>query len=219
MNSFKMMKQILIVSAFSAPVIAGPVSFVVTDNSGAPLQNAVVSLLATSAGAKTQAVSVPKQAAIMAQRDKQFDPHIVAVQKGNTVDFPNEDGIKHQVYSLSDLQQFEFLVNQGESVTGPALNSSGAINIGCNIHDWMLAYIYVADTPWFGTTDSTGKIVIDAPDGESFTWQVWHPRMPENETSNNGGLNTPSSEIKVKLLADLLPAYDEADDFDDFDDY
>lgn len=206
-------------SLYSASSYAGSFTFSVTDPQGTPLKGAVVTLTATSAGAKSQSSSMPLAKAAMAQRDKQFDPHIVAVQKGGVVDFPNEDGIKHQVYSFSDAMQFDLLVEEGESKSGPIMNVTGAISLGCNIHDWMQAYVYVADTPWFATTDESGSITLNLPDNESFNWEIWHPRIAESEQDLSGSVNTPSDKISLTLKQELLPDYNETEDFDDFDDY
>ncbi len=206
-------------ATISASALAAPASFLVTDNTGAPLPHAVVALVPTSPGAKQTANTIPAKPAVMAQREKQFDPHVVAVQKGQKVEFPNQDSIKHQVYSLTDIQEFDFLVESGKTSSGPAMHTKGKITLGCNIHDWMLAYIYVTDTPFFGTTDSEGKVTVDLPDGETFQWQVMHPRIPEDQFLS-GDISTPLSKtLNVNLTMDLLPGYDEADDFDDFDDY
>lgn len=183
------------------------------------MKGAVVTLTATSNGAKSQSVSIPLASASMAQRDKQFDPHIVAIQKGGVVEFSNEDGIKHQVYSFADAMQFDLLVEEGESKPGPAMDFTGAISLGCNIHDRMQAWVYVTDTPWFGTTDDNGNLNLDVPDNETFSWQVWHPRIAESETELKGSVITPSDEITLTLKHTLLPDYNETEDFDDFDDY
>lgn len=206
-------------SLTNASAFAGDFSLTLTEPGGSPLKGAVVSLIPTSDGAKTQASSMPLNKSIMVQRDKQFDPHIVAVQKGAAVDFPNEDGIKHQVYSLSDQLQFDLLVEQGATKTGPAMMTTGSVSLGCNIHDWMQAYIYVTDTPWYATTDDSGTVTINIPDNETFRWEIWHPRIAESETNLTGNISTPSEKTLVALKQDLLPDYNETEDFDDFDDY
>lgn len=198
---------------------AGTFSLTLVDQEGSPFKGAIVSLLPTSPGAEKLSASMPLRKSVMVQRDKQFDPHIVAVQKGGMVDFPNEDGIKHQVYSLSEKLQFDLLVGQGETKTGPAMNASGVVSLGCNIHDWMQAYVYVTDTPWFATTDDTGSVTLNLPDNEHFRWEIWHPRFSESEQGLSGDIVIPGDKMLVTLKQTLLPDYNETEDFDDFDDY
>jgi hypothetical protein len=83
----------------------------------------------------------------------------------------------------------------------------------------MQAYVYVTDTPWFASTDENGTVVLDLPDNESFSWEVWHPRISESEQGLSGSIATPSDKITLTLKQELLPDYNETEDFDDFDDY
>jgi plastocyanin len=201
-------------------VEAGQITIKVEDNQGQPINQAVVSLTPISAKAKAEARGLPARKAQLAQRNKQFDPHIIAVQKGARVEFPNYDDIKHQVYSLSDVQPFDFMIEQGSNEQGMVFQEAGAINVGCNIHDWMLAYIFVTDTPYFGTTDENGRMTIDLPNDNTFNWHVWHPRITEDAQSSRGSLDTSTGvNTVIKMQESLLPAYDEAADLDDFDDY
>lgn len=204
----------------SASVAAEQVSITVVDNQGQPVPQAVVALSPTSASGISKAQSAPPRKAELAQREKQFDPHVVAVQKGGAVDFPNEDNIKHQVYSLSDTKKFELLVDEGASVTGPVFDKVGQVNVGCNIHDWMLAYIYVTDTPYFSTTDAQGKATIDVPAGENYQWVMWHPRAAENDSGTSGSIQVAgTTSMNIALTNEMTPDYDQEDDLDDFDDY
>lgn len=208
-----------VLMAISTPSWSATVTFTVQDKNGKPLTDAVVSLIPDSHGAKQAATQATAPSVNMTQSDKQFSPHIVAVQRGKAVQFPNKDSIKHQVYSLSDLQQFDLTIEAGETGIGPEMHATGAINLGCNIHDWMQAYVYVVDTPWFNKSDQHGKVSLEIPDNESFTWHVWHPRIMDDETGLSGVLKAPYSAITIKMQSELLPAWDEAADFDDFDDY
>ena len=198
---------------------AANVSFSIVDKDNKPLADAIVSLIPTSKGAINMAATMTAPSAQMSQSEKQFSPHIVAVQQGQKVQFPNEDSIKHQVYSLSELQQFDLTVEAGATEYGPEMTTTGAINIGCNIHDWMQAYVYVVNTPWFAQSDSNGSVSITVPDNETFRWQLWYPRISDSEPSLSGEVETPEQLIAISLQSALLPAYDEASDFDDFDDY
>lgn len=212
-------RLIIALMVCSVPSWAATVTFTIQDKNGNPLTDAVVSLIPESPGAKQAATQVNAPPVNMTQTDKQFSPHIVAVQRGKSVQFPNQDSIKHQVYSLSDLQQFDLTIEAGETGIGPEMHATGAINLGCNIHDWMQAYVYVVDSPWFSKSDSQGLVSLDIPDNETFTWHVWHPRIAENESGLSGTLNSPYSTITIKMQSELLPVWDEAADFDDFYDY
>jgi hypothetical protein len=101
---------------------------------------------------------------------------VTAVQAGSTVIFPNNDTVQHHVYSLSKAKKFELPLynpNQKESF---GFDLSGVVTLGCNIHDWMIAYLLVVPTPYFAKTDSAGQATVKAPAGQ-YRVEVWHPRL------------------------------------------
>lgn len=204
----------------SLVVDAAQLKITVHDNQGAALKQAVVSLTPTSAAGFAAAKKQPLRKAELAQRNKQFDPHLIAVQKGAPVEFPNFDDIKHQVYSLSAIKQFDLVVKQGSVSKSVTFEKSGVIDVGCNVHDWMSGYIYVVDTPYFGVTDENGQLVLDLPDNETLNWQAWHPRLDAKESGSHGSLTLKANQdLMITLTQDLLPGYDQVDDLDEFDDY
>ena len=101
---------------------------------------------------------------------------VLAVRTGSLVRFPNNDQIRHQVYSFSPAKKFELPLFQGSTAAPVRFDQAGLVTVGCNIHDWMLGYIVVLDTPYFGKSGSDGRVQIDAPAG-SYTLRVWHPRI------------------------------------------
>jgi plastocyanin len=143
--------------------------------------------------------------AIMDQVNTQFLPHILAIQKDTQVRFPNSDSIKHHVYSFSPAKTFELQLYK-ELHADPLLFSTlGSVELGCNIHDWMLGYIFVVDTPYFGKTDIKGNLTLDVPDGE-YQLDVWHPRIQDKLSTLSRNLTLPGeSEIKILLGSPLLP--------------
>ena len=143
--------------------------------------------------------------AIMDQVNTQFLPHILAIQKDTQVRFPNSDSIKHHVYSFSPAKTFELQLYK-ELHADPLLFSKlGSVELGCNIHDWMLGYIFVVDTPYFGQTDIRGNLTLDLPDGE-YQLDVWHPRIQDELSTLSRNLTLPGkSEIKIILKSPLLP--------------
>ncbi len=157
--------------AAALPAAATPVTVLVSDAAG-PLADAVVSLQpATAVSARPAAV-----AATMDQIDSQFVPTVLAVQAGTLVRFPNKDQIRHQVYSFSPAKRFELPLYQGSTAKPVRFEQPGLVTLGCNIHDWMLGYIVVLDTPYFAVTGADAQVRLDVPDG-AYELRVWHPRL------------------------------------------
>lgn len=196
---------------------AGVLQVGVTTLEGDILQGAVVYLT------PQQKVDFPAPAevAIMNQINNQFSPHILPIQKGSLVNFPNSDAIKHHVYSFSPARVFEIELYKGLKADPLLFEKTGVVELGCNVHDWMLGYILVVDTPYFAQTDDNGVVTMDLPKGD-YKVQMWHPRLqPEDiQYSTVMSLDGPQT-LAVKLTAELLPAPgDSIDDFDDeFGDY
>jgi plastocyanin len=151
----------------------GELRVFVADSRGAPLEDAVV--LATPLdGSRAQ---WPKQARDeMDQIDKEYVPHVKVVLVGSKVYFPNKDDIRHHVYSFSASKVFELPLYSGTPAAPVVFDKAGPVTLGCNIHDWMLGYIYVADTPFFGKSAKDGKVQLELPPGE-YSVRVWHPDM------------------------------------------
>ncbi len=147
------------------------VSFVGAD--GEPIKGAVVFAMPSEHHA-TASPAVPT--ATMDQANNEFVPQVLVVQTGTSVIFPNNDTVSHHVYSFSDAKMFELALYKGNAHPPLAFDEPGLIVLGCNIHDSMLGYIWVVDTPYFGMTDGSGKLLIDALPAGQYSVQVWTPR-------------------------------------------
>lgn len=112
----------------------------------------------------------------MDQRQKMFVPGVLAIRVNTLVRFPNSDDIRHHVYSFSPAKKFELRLYHGMTAEPVLFDKPGTVVLGCNIHDSMVAYIYVVETEYFAVADEQGKIRINAPDG-NYQLQVYHPRM------------------------------------------
>lgn len=146
---------------------------VLLDNQGKPLSDAV--LWIEPGPAQSQPAT-----AVMDQQKRQFTPYVLPVQVGTTVSFPNSDPINHHVYSFSPAKRFELRLHQQKAAPQEMrFDQPGLVTLGCNIHDWMLGFILVLDTPWFTQTDEQGKarLTFDAAAGQ--TLQLWHPRIAD----------------------------------------
>ncbi|WP_423836359.1 methylamine utilization protein [Stutzerimonas stutzeri] len=163
----------------------------VIDAQGRPVAGAVLSV----AG---QAQRKPAPVAIMDQLDKQFVPAVLAVATGTAVSFPNSDDIRHQVYSFSPAKRFELRLYEGTPSAPVGFDQPGLVVLGCNIHDWMLGYIYVSDDPWFGVSDAQGLINLDAPAGQ-YPATLWHPALVDMQPMDAGTLLLGEDPVELKL--------------------
>jgi hypothetical protein len=96
------------------------------------------------------------------------------------VRFPNSDDILHHVYSFSPAKVFELpLYGNGQNIDYQQMfDVAGVVEIGCNIHDWMLGYIYVAQTNLAVKTDAQGQAVISGIPAGAYSVRIWHSRAP-----------------------------------------
>ncbi len=111
---------------------------------------------------------------VMDQIHMQFVPNVLVIQTGSAVDFPNSDQIRHQVYSFSAAKSFELSLYAGRKYPPVVFDRAGLVTVGCNIHDNMIGYIYVTDSPFFGRTDSTGHFLLQGLPAGGYTVTVWH---------------------------------------------
>jgi plastocyanin len=179
----------------------------VADEEGAPMRYVAVYVTAVKPG------PTPLRAptAVMDQQDKQFVPHMLIVQTGTSVEFPNHDDVSHHVYSFSRAKSFELGLYKGQAYPPVVFDVAGTVVLGCNIHDGMLGYIKVVDTPYFGFTNDEGAVLIDGlPDGD-YSLEVWTPRLRENALPAPQPLTVASgvaSPVTVKLTGRLSPEHE-----------
>jgi len=163
---------------FCQSLRGGSLDVSVKDGKGAPVPDAVVyakNSAGKSGGARKQG--------IIDQENKQFIPYVTAVQVGTTIQFPNKDNIRHHVYSLSAAKRFELPLYAGVPAQPVLFDKEGFVTLGCNIHDWMVAYVAVLATPYFRITGEDGHVVLQNVPAGSYTVQVWQPSLkgsPEN---------------------------------------
>lgn len=155
-------------------VQAAPLSVKVTDAQGQPLADAAVSVFLAGAAP----AAAPGARAEMAQKGRAFVPPVLVVQTGTAVSFPNQDKVRHHVYSFSAAKPFELKLYGGEVAPAVVFDHAGTVVLGCNIHDRMLAYVHVVDTPYFARTGEQGLARLDVPAG-THRLQVWHPALGE----------------------------------------
>jgi len=162
----------------------------VHDPAGQPMADAVVYAVPERPLAH-EAVSK----AIIDQIDRHFVPRISVVQAGTAVLFPNSDNIRHSVYSFSSPKVFTLKIYSGVPANPIVFDKPGVVVLGCNIHDSMVAWILIVDTPYFARTDSAGMATL--------------PNLPPGNYSLHGWSNAMRQEASGEPLtvgAEPLPA-------------
>ncbi len=120
----------------------------------------------------------PAKHPVLDQKGLVFQPHLLPVQEGTTVDFLNSDSVAHNVFWTSIGGNKKLAHNLGTWPQGQTrsfkFDKSGAVPILCNVHPEMSAYIVVSPTPYFARTDASGEYKIEnVPDG-SYSVVAWH---------------------------------------------
>jgi plastocyanin len=170
--------------------LSGEIQVTVNDTSGKPVENAVV--YAESPTTKTASSSTGT--ANIAQKNKKFMPLVSVVQTGSNVSFPNQDSVRHHVYSFSPAKTFELKLYSGVPTAPIAFEKPGVVVLGCNIHDTMVAFVNIVDTPYFGKTDAAGKLTLkDIPDGQ-YTLKTWHYALIKENVVTEQAINIKGTE-------------------------
>ena len=155
---------------------------------GRPVANAVVTVYPAGGASVSDAhFNWPMR---MVQQHLQFSPFVLVVPQGATVAFPNLDAVRHHVYSFSAVHRFELRLYGRDETRTVQFDKPGVIALGCNIHDQMIAFIKVVDTPYAAKTDADGNVVLrDVPPGAA-TMKVWYPylKAPGNEVARSVAL-------------------------------
>jgi plastocyanin len=163
------------------PGSAATVSVTVTGDQGRPAENAVVELTLQPLSALSATNKLPSEA-IVDQRKETFLPLVSLIRQNGRVVFTNNDTTMHQVYSFSDIKQFAFEIDEGHKSAPVVFDKPGVAAVGCNIHDQMITYVYVAATPWAVRTDANGQgQIVDVPAG-TYRASIWHPRLAPGQT-------------------------------------
>ncbi|MDO6638256.1 methylamine utilization protein [Pseudoalteromonas carrageenovora] len=146
------------------------INLVLEDQHGQKLSGAVVEII----NASTHSAPKTLPLAVMDQVHKQFLPELLVVQQGQQVNFPNSDNIRHHVYSFSQAKPFQLRLYSGQPKEPITFDQQGVVVLGCNIHDSMVGYIYVASSESVYKSDQKGLISLTF-DTLPAQVSVWHP--------------------------------------------
>ena len=154
---------------------AGTFLALASDREALALTNVVVSLKPVGRAAPATAA----QEIVVTQENATFKPYISVVRVGSSVVFANRDNMEHHIKSFSSSKPFEIAVHKpGDTPPPIRFDKEGAVVAYCILHDWMRAYIYVADTPWYALTAASSGIarIENVPAGD-YEATAWHPDL------------------------------------------
>ncbi|MFZ6745176.1 methylamine utilization protein [Undibacterium sp. JH2W] len=166
----------------------------VTDSSGQPVQDAVVYAELASGPQLTKAATAEIQ-----QKDKKFMPFVTAVQTGTSISFPNNDTVRHHAYSFSPAKPFELKLYSGKPAAPIIFDKAGTVVVGCNIHDQMVAYIHIVDTPYFAKTDAAGNARLPAMPAGKYILKTWHPKQAPSAAIPEQNLQIDNNTVNVNI--------------------
>jgi plastocyanin len=165
------MRSLVLLLFLALPASAATLAAQVRNPRGAAVADAVVYAI------PEKPLPLAKKTAIMDQKNRMFVPHILPIQTGTSVRFPNSDDIRHQVYSFSPAKTFQLPLYKGTPANPIFFERAGVATLGCNIHDRMSAYIVVVDTPYFAMTGRDGRVTLDNLAAGRYTVRVWYADM------------------------------------------
>lgn len=193
---------------FALPCAAGSLRVSVVDAAGKPVGHVVVYAI------PSRPVAAPSAPAVMDQAHNAFVPHVLVVQTGTAVDFPNNDTVSHHVYSFSEAKPFELPLYKGNAHPPLIFDKPGVVVLGCNIHDSMLGYIFVVDTPYFASTGADGAAALANLPAGDYSVQVWSPRAKPKDLPAATAVALGATEdrpLTVRFVAKLAPEHDGGD--------
>lgn len=167
----------LALAVSAADAQTAEIAATVTDQQGRPVADAV--LVAVPIDGNMRATR-PREDSVD-QVDKEFSPRVTIVQVGASITFPNHDDVRHQVYSFSPAKRFELPLYAGVPAQPVVFDKPGVVVLGCNIHDWMVGYIYVSESPFFAKTGKDGKAALTDLSPRAYVVRVWHPQLETSE--------------------------------------
>lgn len=203
----------LLVCAALMPAMAsaGVVVVTVQDAGGKPVADAVV-----YADPDGGAVPKPARPAEIEQRNQTFIPLVTVVQTGSRITFPNNDKVRHHIYSFSPAHKFDQKLYSGTTAAPQTFDQPGVVVLGCNIHDTMVAYVKVVDTPYFAKTDASGTARLDLPAAGGWRLSAWHYNLAGGaHAEQQQSLKPGDTSAGVRFVLALKPTVPQAgSDFD-----
>lgn len=194
----------LAAACFAGPALAGDIAVEVRDLTGRPVRDAVV-MVRPNGGLPPGTPMKVSWPMVMAQQNIAFQPYVLVVPVGSSVSFPNKDKVRHHVYSFSTAKRFELKLYGRDETRSITFDKPGAVSLGCNIHDSMIAFIYVSDTPFAAKSGADGIAHVDNAPAGGATLLVWHPDL-KARTPFTRALTVAGANQRASVALDLKPS-------------
>jgi plastocyanin len=120
----------------------------------------------------------PKPMQVVIQKDGTFKPHVLPVMVGTTVEWPNNDDIFHNVFSMSEAKPFDLGFYKSHELKRVTFDKPGRVDIFCSIHTRMSCIVLVLENPFFASTDKNGNYQIANLPAGTYRLKAWHERLP-----------------------------------------
>jgi plastocyanin len=206
----------------------------VLDRDGSPVPEVAVYLRPVGAGHAASGLATAAEFTVAGrghdvrtptinQHELSFSPHVSIIQTGTSVAFPNDDDVRHHVYSFSPAKRLNMTIDS-HSVhpDKPVFDQPGVVTLGCNIHDNMLAYVLVVDTPYFAQTDGDGAVTLTTLAAGEFEINIWTPRLSANDLPEPAVIaheNGESLTVTYQFDEKLFPPHEHSETSLHWDDY
>lgn len=185
------------IASFAIKAQASTLTIKITDEQQQPIADAVVELVASTP-------VTPQQTTLgsIAQQDLTFVPFVSAIVAGSYIEFPNRDKTRHHVYSFSDAKSFEIQLYANKPEAPILFDKAGIVTIGCNIHDYMQAYVYIGASPLLSVSNSQGEVSFANLPNDKYQLKLWHPWQ---KNSHDSVSITVTRDSTIALTMAVLP--------------
>ena len=180
---------------------AADLQITVTNMAGAPVRDAVVTAKPSAGGWAVNSRTTFTWNYEMVQHNIIFDPHVLVVPTGAEVTFPNRDKVRHHVYSFSPAKTFEIKLYGREENRKVLFDKAGVVSLGCNIHDGMIAYVFVSDTAYVAKTGADGVAVLRGLPAGAARVAVWQPKVRAPGAQKTLSVTVPAQGLMRQTVA------------------
>jgi plastocyanin len=181
------------------PAAAALVEVQAVGSDGRALPEAVVFLESREA----KAAAKPLTGVEVEQVKRRFNRRVTVVTVGTEVAFPNNDTVRHHVYSFSPAKTFELKLYAGKPANPVLFDKAGIAVLGCNIHDSMLAWVVVVETPYHAVADASGMLRLDKVPPGNYRLRSWHPGLPPGSPASDEALVVSAGGAQARITLPL----------------